>query len=128
VGERTITLQDVEEQWRKDDASDHADATFKVYEGRRKALDQLIARQLFAQAAKGSGLSTEAWGGSGAVEANEGSDRRRGRLVLQRQRRSDAGTFADQRCAADHTVPDRSRNAPRRVAHSSPSCARAARR
>ena len=61
VGDRTITLQDVEEQWRKDDAAEHADATFKVYEGRRKALDQIIAHQLFAQAAKNSGLSTDAW-------------------------------------------------------------------
>jgi protein-disulfide isomerase len=61
VGDRSITLREVEEQWRKTDAADHADATFKVYEGRRKALDEIIAHQLFAQAAKDSGLSTEAW-------------------------------------------------------------------
>src|SRR5262245_35809576 len=61
VGGKDITLRDVEEQWRKTDAADHADAVFKVYEGRRKALDEIIARQLFAEAAKGSGLSTEAW-------------------------------------------------------------------
>src|SRR5690349_18047901 len=61
VGDRNITLKEVEEQWRKDDASDCSDATFKVYEGRRKALDELIAKELFARAAKGSGLSTDAW-------------------------------------------------------------------
>jgi protein-disulfide isomerase len=61
VGGKDITLREVEEQWRKTDAADHADAVFKVYEGRRKALDEIIARQLFAEAAKGSGLSTEAW-------------------------------------------------------------------
>jgi protein-disulfide isomerase len=51
----------VDEQWRKDDASDYSDATFKLYEGRRKALDEIIAKELFARAAKGSGLSTDAW-------------------------------------------------------------------
>jgi protein-disulfide isomerase len=61
IGDKTITLREVEEQWRKDDPSDHADAIFKVYEGRRKALDEIIARQLFTEAAKGSGLSTDAW-------------------------------------------------------------------
>ena len=61
VGDRNFTLKDVDEQWRKDDASDYSDATFKVYEGRRKALDELIAKELFARAAKDSGLTPDAW-------------------------------------------------------------------
>jgi protein-disulfide isomerase len=61
IGDKDITLKDVDEQWQKDDAADHADATFKMYEGRRKALDAIIARRLFADAAKGSGLSADAW-------------------------------------------------------------------
>lgn len=61
IGDRAVSLQDLEEQWRKSDPAEHQEATFKVYEGRRKALDGLVADQLFEQAAKGRGLSPAAY-------------------------------------------------------------------
>jgi protein-disulfide isomerase len=61
VGDRTITVAELDEQWRQNDPTEHADATFKVYTGRRKALDEILAGQLFAEAAKTQGLSPEAY-------------------------------------------------------------------
>ena len=61
VGDRTITMKEVEDRWRAEDAAAHLDAVYKVYEGRRNALDALIAEHLFTEAAKSSGLSPEAY-------------------------------------------------------------------
>jgi protein-disulfide isomerase len=61
VGDRTITVAELDEQWRQTDPAEHADATFKVYTGRRKALDDIVAAELFAEAAKKQGLSPEAF-------------------------------------------------------------------
>src|SRR5688572_20917112 len=61
VGDRAITMKDVEERWRAVDPAEYTDATFKVYEGRHNALESLIAEQLFTEASKGSGLSPEAY-------------------------------------------------------------------
>jgi protein-disulfide isomerase len=61
VGDREITLKEVEERWQKQDAAAHAEATQKLYEGRRTALDLLVSEMLIAEAAKGTGLSPEAY-------------------------------------------------------------------
>jgi protein-disulfide isomerase len=59
VGDRAITLKEIEDRWRKDDAAEHAEATQKLYEGRRSALDKIVADILIADAAKGSGMSVD---------------------------------------------------------------------
>ena len=61
VGDRGITLNEIEERWRKDEPAEHAEATQKLYEGRRKALDAVVADLLLTEAAKGTGLSPEAF-------------------------------------------------------------------
>src|SRR5262245_10713415 len=61
VGDRGITLKEIEERWRKDEPAEHAEATQKLYEGRRKALDAIVADLLLTEAAKGTGLSPEAF-------------------------------------------------------------------
>jgi protein-disulfide isomerase len=60
-GDRTVTVKDLDDKWRSDDPSGHADATQKLYEGRRKALDDLVAESLIAEAAKAKGLSADAF-------------------------------------------------------------------
>src|SRR4029453_13723389 len=59
VGDRAITLKEIEDRWKKDDAAEHAEATQKLYEGRRTALDKIVADILIAEAAKGSGMSVD---------------------------------------------------------------------
>ena len=61
IGDRTITMKEVEDRWRAEDAAAHLDAVFKLYEGRRNALDALVAEHLLTEAAQGSGLSPEAY-------------------------------------------------------------------
>ena len=59
VGERVITLKEVDEAWRRTDPVEHTRATQMLYDGRRSALDQIIAEMLIAQAAKAKGVSAE---------------------------------------------------------------------
>lgn len=61
VGDRTITLKDLEERWKKENAAEHAEAIQKVYDGRRAALDAIIADMLVAEAAKAKGITPEAF-------------------------------------------------------------------
>ena len=48
IGDRNITMADLDKEWRSTDAAEHAEASFKLYDGRRKALNEIIAKQLLA--------------------------------------------------------------------------------
>jgi len=61
IGDRNITMADLDKEWRSTDAAEHAEAAFKLYDGRRKALNEIIAKQLLTEAAKKQGLSREAF-------------------------------------------------------------------
>jgi protein-disulfide isomerase len=61
IGERAITMQEIEERWASSDPAEHAEATQKLYEGRRAALDAIVADMLIADAAKAKGMTTEAY-------------------------------------------------------------------
>src|SRR5688572_30789269 len=43
VGDRTITLKELEDRWSAANPSEHAEAIQRVYDGRRAALDAIIA-------------------------------------------------------------------------------------
>ena len=60
-GDRTITVRELDEKWRAEDPAAHSEATQKLYEGRRNALDAIVADALIAEAAKGKGLSPDAF-------------------------------------------------------------------
>jgi protein-disulfide isomerase len=60
-GDRTITVKELDDKWRANDPAEHAEATQKLYEGRRNALEAIVADSLIAQAAKGKGLSPDAF-------------------------------------------------------------------
>ena len=57
VGDRDITLDEIEKRWQTDDPAEHAETVQKMYQGRRNAIDAIVAEMLFAEAAKGKGLS-----------------------------------------------------------------------
>jgi protein-disulfide isomerase len=59
VGDRTITMRELEEWWRQDDPGQHARLTQMIYEGRRTALDAMIAALLIERAANEAGVSAE---------------------------------------------------------------------
>ena len=61
IGDRVVTMKELEDRWRATDPGDHAEVTQKMYDGRRQALEQLLAESLLVEAAKGSGMSAEAW-------------------------------------------------------------------
>ena len=60
VGDRTITVKELEDRWNQSDPAEHAQAVRKLYEGRREALDSIIADMLIGEAAKAKNMSTEA--------------------------------------------------------------------
>ena len=60
-GDRTITVKELDDKWKAEDPSAHAEATQKLYEGRRNALEAIVADSLIAEAAKGKGLSPDAF-------------------------------------------------------------------
>jgi protein-disulfide isomerase len=51
VGDRAITLKDVDNRWRQADPAERAQAVQKVYDGRKTALDAIIAEMLIDEAA-----------------------------------------------------------------------------
>src|SRR6476469_8242967 len=61
VGDRTITVKELEDRWTANDPAEHAEAVRKLYDGRRSALDEIVADMLIAQAAKAKQMSPEAF-------------------------------------------------------------------
>ncbi|NOT24815.1 MAG: thioredoxin domain-containing protein [Acidobacteria bacterium] len=56
-GERAITVKELDDRWRADQPSAHAQAVQAMYDGRKDALDALIAESLIEEAAKKAGVT-----------------------------------------------------------------------
>ena len=61
VGNRAITMREVDERWAQEDPGDRAEAVQRMYAGRRQALDAMIGDMLIEQAAKAKGLDSVAF-------------------------------------------------------------------
>ncbi len=61
VGDRAITLREVDDRWRIEDPGQKAQAEQALYDGRKSALDAIIAEMLVAQAAKAKNVTPEAF-------------------------------------------------------------------
>ena len=59
IGDRTITLKELDDRWRQDDPAQQAQAMQAVYEGRRGALEAIVAQMLIEQAAKAKGIPAD---------------------------------------------------------------------
>lgn len=59
VGDRAITVRELDERWRATDPAEQAQAIQQMYEGRRQALESIIADMLIERAAKASGMDQE---------------------------------------------------------------------
>ena len=60
-GDRAITVRELDEKWKQEDPGAKAQAEQAIYDGRKTALDAIIADALVAQAAKAKGVTTEAF-------------------------------------------------------------------
>lgn len=61
VGDRVISAREIDERWLALDPAGHAEAAQKMYDGRRGALEAILADLLLAEAARAKGLSVEAY-------------------------------------------------------------------
>jgi protein-disulfide isomerase len=61
VGDRTITVKELEDRWNTSNPAEHAEAVQRLYDGRRAALDAIIAEMVIADAAKAKGMTPEAY-------------------------------------------------------------------
>lgn len=55
VGDRTITVKELDDRWRQTEPAEHAQAVQGMYQGRKAALDAIVAEMLIEQAAKAKG-------------------------------------------------------------------------
>jgi protein-disulfide isomerase len=59
IGNRTVTMKEIEDRWRENNPMEHAQAIQALYDGRRAALDAIVAEMLIEQAAKAQGVTSE---------------------------------------------------------------------
>ena len=61
IGDRTITVQELDERWQQTEPGGRAQATQQLYDGRKQALDAIIAEILIAQASTDQNIDPEAY-------------------------------------------------------------------
>ena len=59
IGDRVVTLKEIEDRWKRDNPAEQAQAVQAIYDGRRAALDAIVADMLIEQAAKAANVTTE---------------------------------------------------------------------
>jgi protein-disulfide isomerase len=57
IGDRTITVGEIDARWQQADPASHAQAIQQMYDGRKEALDAIVAEMLLGQAATAEGLA-----------------------------------------------------------------------
>jgi protein-disulfide isomerase len=60
VGDRAITVQDIDREWRRTDPSGYLAFMRQLYDNRRRVADQMVADELIAGEAKARGLTPDA--------------------------------------------------------------------
>jgi protein-disulfide isomerase len=61
IGNRVVTAKELDDRWATLDPAGHAEAAQKMYDGKRSALDAIIADMLIADAAKAKNLTPAAY-------------------------------------------------------------------
>jgi protein-disulfide isomerase len=61
IGDRPVTMRELEERWSAGNPKEYAEATQKVYDGRRAALESMVAESLVGTAAKAKGMTPDAY-------------------------------------------------------------------
>jgi protein-disulfide isomerase len=61
VGDRAVTVKELDERWQKEEPAAKAQAEQAIYDGRKSALDAIIADMLIDQAAKAKNVTPDAF-------------------------------------------------------------------
>ena len=61
VGDHVVTAKELDDRWQALDPAGHAEAAQKMYDGKRSALDAIVADMLIAEAAKAKKMTSEAY-------------------------------------------------------------------
>jgi hypothetical protein len=61
VGDRVITVEELDKAWREADAAAQTQAVQALYDGRKEALDRIVGDMLIEQAAKAKGVAVDAF-------------------------------------------------------------------
>jgi protein-disulfide isomerase len=61
IGDRAVTVRELDDRWRASDPAEQTETIQKLYDGRRSALEAIVAEMLVADAAKERGLSPDAY-------------------------------------------------------------------
>ena len=61
IGDRLVSLQELDDNWREFDPNDHGEAEQALYDGRKAAFDRLVAGILIEEAAAKQGVSAMAY-------------------------------------------------------------------
>ena len=61
IGDRTVTLRELDDRWKIEDPGQKAQAEQALFDGRKAALDAIVAEMLVAEAAKAKNLTPEAF-------------------------------------------------------------------
>jgi protein-disulfide isomerase len=61
IGDRAITVKELDDRWRASDPAGHSETIQKLYDSRRSALEEIFVDMVFADAAKARGLSKDAY-------------------------------------------------------------------
>lgn len=60
VGDRVVTIEDVDREWQRTDSASYLAASRQLYEGRRRVASQMITDQVLATEAAARGMTVEA--------------------------------------------------------------------
>jgi hypothetical protein len=61
IGDRVVTVEELDKAWRDADAAAQTQAVQALYDGRKQALDRIVADMLIEQAAKAKGVAPDAF-------------------------------------------------------------------
>ena len=61
IGDRTVTVGELDDHWQEADPAARAQAIQQIYDGRKQALDAIVAEMLIGQAAAAQGIDPEAF-------------------------------------------------------------------
>jgi protein-disulfide isomerase len=60
VGDRTVTVEDLDREWRRTDPAGYLAFARQLYDNRRRLVDQMVADELFAREATARGMTVDA--------------------------------------------------------------------
>jgi protein-disulfide isomerase len=71
IGDRTITVGELDDRWQQTDPGTRSQAIQQIYDGRKNALDAIVAEILIAQASAAQDIEPEAFTSAGVTRLTE---------------------------------------------------------